>query len=132
MHFYFLFNIYRALFLLFLPLLLTAQLICVNCCVICVSFQTFLVINPLNAELNPICHLPTLLGAHHILHFSGVRIKLKFGPPTNRGLIIIKTKVISLCHHAQTNNGVGRTSPLTLSAAGAVYPWQKRLADPNQ
>jgi hypothetical protein len=31
--------------------------------------------NPLNAELNPICHLLTLLGAHHILHVSGVRVK---------------------------------------------------------
>ena len=24
--------------------------------------------NPLNAKLNPICHLLALLGAHHILH----------------------------------------------------------------
>jgi len=29
-----------------------------------------LLINPLNAELNPICHLLALLGAHHILHIS--------------------------------------------------------------
>jgi hypothetical protein len=27
-------------------------------------------INPLKAELNPICHLMALLGAHHILHVS--------------------------------------------------------------
>ena len=32
-------------------------------------------INPLNAELNPICHLPALLGAHHILHVSVIRVK---------------------------------------------------------
>jgi len=31
-------------------------------------------INPLNTELNPICHLLALLGAHHILHVSRVRI----------------------------------------------------------
>ena len=31
-------------------------------------------INPLNTELNPICHLLTLLGAHHILHVSRVRV----------------------------------------------------------
>ena len=31
------------------------------------------VANPLNAELNPICHLLALLGAHHILHVSRVR-----------------------------------------------------------
>jgi len=30
--------------------------------------------NPLNAELNPICHLLALLGAHHILHVSRIRI----------------------------------------------------------
>jgi len=31
--------------------------------------------NPLNAKLNPICHLLALLGAHHILHVSGLRVK---------------------------------------------------------
>jgi len=31
--------------------------------------------SPLNAELNPICHLLALLGARHILHISGVRVK---------------------------------------------------------
>jgi hypothetical protein len=31
-------------------------------------------LNPLNAELNPICHLLALLGAHHILHVSRVRV----------------------------------------------------------
>jgi hypothetical protein len=29
--------------------------------------------NPSKAELNPICHLLTLLGAHHILHVSRIR-----------------------------------------------------------
>ena len=32
------------------------------------------VFNPLNAELNPICHLLALLGAHHILHVSRIRV----------------------------------------------------------
>jgi hypothetical protein len=32
-------------------------------------------INPLNTKLNPICHLLTLLGAHHILHVSRIRVK---------------------------------------------------------
>ena len=31
-------------------------------------------INPLNAELHPICHLLALLGAHHILHISRIRV----------------------------------------------------------
>jgi hypothetical protein len=30
--------------------------------------------NPLNTELNPICHLLALLGAHHILHISRIRV----------------------------------------------------------
>jgi len=31
-------------------------------------------INPLNAELNPNCHLLVLFGAHHILHVSRIRV----------------------------------------------------------
>jgi hypothetical protein len=37
---------------------------------------TLHVSNPLNAELNLICHLLALLGAHHILHFSRVKFNL--------------------------------------------------------
>jgi len=33
-------------------------------------------VNPLNPELNPICYLLALLGAHHFLHVSRIRIKL--------------------------------------------------------
>ena len=33
-------------------------------------------LNPLNAELNPICYLLALLGAHHFLHVSRIRLKL--------------------------------------------------------
>jgi len=32
-------------------------------------------LNPSNAELNPICHLLVLLGAHLIFHVSGLRVK---------------------------------------------------------
>jgi len=35
----------------------------------------YLHFNPLNAKLNPICHFLALLGAHHILHVSRIRIK---------------------------------------------------------
>ena len=31
----------------------------------------------LNAELNPICYLLALLGAHHFLHVSGIRVNTK-------------------------------------------------------
>ena len=33
-------------------------------------------INPLNPELNPICYLLALLGVHHFLHVSRIRVKL--------------------------------------------------------
>ena len=33
-------------------------------------------LNPLNAELNPICYLLALLGVHHFLHVSRIRVKL--------------------------------------------------------
>jgi len=32
-------------------------------------------LNPLNAELNPICYLLALLGAHYFLHVSRIRGK---------------------------------------------------------
>jgi len=34
------------------------------------------IINPLNPELNPIWYLLALLGAHHFLHVSRIRVKL--------------------------------------------------------
>jgi len=37
---------------------------------VCSSF------NPLKPELNPICYLLALLGAHHFLHISRIRVKL--------------------------------------------------------
>ena len=33
-------------------------------------------INTLNLELNPICYLLALLGAHHFLHVSRIRVKI--------------------------------------------------------
>jgi hypothetical protein len=37
--------------------------------------QNYLLINSLSTELKPICHLLALLGAHHILHISRIRVK---------------------------------------------------------
>jgi len=33
-------------------------------------------VNPLKPELNPICYLLALLGTHHFLHVSRIRVKL--------------------------------------------------------
>jgi hypothetical protein len=45
-------------------------------------------INPLKAQLNPICHLLVLLGAHHILHVSRIRVKKPFQGNTKAFQII--------------------------------------------
>ena len=42
----------------------------------CARFNRPPRVNPLNAELNPICHLLALLGAHDFLHVSRIRVKL--------------------------------------------------------
>ena len=42
---------------------------------ICSHFFFVLPFNPLNAELNPICHLLALLGVHSFLHVSRIRVK---------------------------------------------------------
>jgi hypothetical protein len=43
-----------------------------------------LAINTLNAKLNPICHLLALLGDHHILHVSRIRVKKILGNHSDR------------------------------------------------
>jgi hypothetical protein len=39
--------------------------------------------NSLNAELNPICHLLALLGAHLIFHINRIRVKAKGLPESS-------------------------------------------------
>jgi hypothetical protein len=56
-------------------------------------------INPLNAELNPICHLLALLRAHPILHISRIRIK-KSQFSIN---IIISKLYLSIIHYTILN-----------------------------
>jgi len=41
----------------------------------CFTMSIKIYINPLNAELNPICYLLALLGAQHFLHVSRIRVK---------------------------------------------------------
>jgi len=41
------------------------------------SYASASIVNSLNTELNPICHLLALLRAHHILHVSRIRVKVK-------------------------------------------------------
>ena len=41
-----------------------------------ILLRSLFFINPLNTKLNPICYLLALLGAHHFLHVSRIRVKL--------------------------------------------------------
>ena len=52
-------------------------------------------INPLNAELNPICHPLALLGAHHILHVSRIRVKDQFLEKMPSSLTLVLMRFLS-------------------------------------
>jgi hypothetical protein len=51
--------------------------------------------NPLNAELNPVCHLLALLGAHPILHISKIRVK----PLSVQIVSFVNCSIVSFTHH---------------------------------
>ena len=62
---------------------------------------------PLKPELNPICYLQALLGAHHFLHVSRIRVKLL----TFRRLmsyIYMEHPFLMFLDHTQRRNTVGR------------------------
>jgi len=50
--------------------------------------------NPLNAELNPICHLPALLGAHQIFHIGGLRVKPSL-------FCVVESEVVSVARRSR-------------------------------
>ena len=54
--------------------------------------------NPLNDELNPICHLLALLGAHHILHVSRIRVK-KLNTVQWRAVLEVVLTIFTAYHH---------------------------------
>ena len=64
------------------------------------------IINPLNAELNPICCLLALLGAHHFLHISRIRVESL----TLRLLMsYMEHPFLMFLDHTQRRSTVGRT-----------------------
>jgi hypothetical protein len=46
------------------------------------SLNLSYIFNPLNAELNPICHLLALLGAHPIFYVSRIRVNCEINALT--------------------------------------------------
>jgi len=45
-----------------------------------ISSRQVILLNPSNTKLNSICHLLALLGVHHILHVSRIRVKVIDAP----------------------------------------------------
>jgi hypothetical protein len=50
------------------------------------------ILNPLNAELNPICCLLALLGAHHFLHVSRIMVNKAYIISTHKYLLLWNTR----------------------------------------
>jgi len=65
-------------------------------------------INPLNPELNPICYLLALLGAHHFLHVSRIRVKLLTFRPL-MSYIYMEHPFLMFLDHTRRRSTVGRT-----------------------
>jgi hypothetical protein len=72
-------------------------------------------INPLNTELHPVCYLLALLGAHHLLHVSRIRVNNNSGESfmsvyktVNKGSRILKKGSTHLkaarCHNPEVRN----------------------------
>ena len=72
------------------------------------AYATTVTVKPLNPELNLICYLLALLGAHHFLHVSRIRVKLL----TCRLLmsyIYMEHPFLMFLDHTQRRSTVGRT-----------------------
>ena len=65
-------------------------------------------INPLNAELNPICYLLALLGAHHFLHVRRIRVKT-LTIKLLMSYIYMQHPFLMFLDHTQRRTTVGRT-----------------------
>ena len=67
-------------------------------------------LNPLNPELNPICYLLALLGAHHLLHVSRKWVKLlTFRLLMSYIYIYMEHPFLMFLDHTQRRSTVGRT-----------------------
>jgi hypothetical protein len=56
-------------------------------------------LNPLNAELNPICCLLALFGAHHFLHVSRIRVNNLYS--SSNLIRVLKSRMLWARHVAR-------------------------------
>ena len=66
------------------------------------------VIDSLNPELNPICYLLALLGAHHFLHVSRISVK-SLTLRLLMSYIYMEHPFLMFLDHTQRRSTVGRT-----------------------
>jgi hypothetical protein len=85
--------------------------------------------NPLNVELNPICHLLALLGAHPNLHISRIRVNI-FRPRTGLGNILrMRAQTVDNLRNSFSCGNVNLQAPyfrlfqLRRSVSYRVAPW---------
>ena len=72
------------------------------------TFRSYRTNNPLNPELNPICYFLALLGAHHFLHVSRIRVKSLTLRPL-MSYIYMEHPFLMFLDHTQRRSTVGRT-----------------------
>jgi hypothetical protein len=94
-------------------------------------FLAVLIINPLNAKLNPICRFLALLGAHPILHISRVRVN----PRLEEKIMCCRSEftvnsVIIVCKGSSVGivTGYGLDGPAIESRWGRDFPHVSRPA----
>ena len=73
-----------------------------------IGLQSRGIINPLNAELNPIFHLLALLGVYHFLHISRIRVK-SLTLRLLMSYIYMEHLFLMFLDHTQRRSTVGRT-----------------------
>ena len=72
--------------------------------------QIRFVFNPLNPKLNPICYLLALLGVHHFLHVSRIRVKsLTLRLLMSYIYIYMENLFLMFLDHTKQRTTVGRT-----------------------
>ena len=80
---------------------------------------------PLNAELNPFCCLLALLGAHHFLHVSRIRVKsLTLRLLMSCIYIYMEHPFLMFLHHTQRRTTVGSLRPLACWDLEFEFHWR--------
>ena len=85
--------------------------------------RTPMYFNPLNAELNPLCYLLALLGAHHFLHVSRIRVKSLILRLLMLYIYIYRAPILDVSRsHTTTNHSRKDSSGRVISSSQRPLP----------